>query len=283
MKFRALISVAGLIQYIDDPTWIVVDCRFSLDDPESGYRDYLTAHIPKAVYAHLEDHLSGEVIPGETGRHPLPEIEDISTRFTSWGIGDSSQVIAYDDQGGMMAARLWWLLKYLGHENVAVLDGGISAWIEAGQEVSSSIPTPIPNIFTPRPQADMLTTAEEILTHFGDPRYALVDSRAPERYRGEVEPIDPISGRIPGARNYFYATNLNSRGHFIEKDVLKGRFKAIFGKIPAERITFYCGSGVSAAHNVLAMEHAGLGMAKIYAGSWSHWITDPERPIAKGA
>ncbi len=282
MKFKTLISVEGLSKFIDEPNWVVVDCRFSLDDPGRGYQDYLTSHVPGALYAYLEDHLSGEIIPGKTGRHPLPEIKEIAATFSSWGIGEETQVIAYDDKGGMIAARLWWLLQWLGHEYVAVLDGGFQAWIDDKQKVSDIIPKPNPKSFKLHTRQDMVTTAAEILKRFGDPNYILVDSRAPERYQGVLEPIDPVAGRIPGSVNYFWSNNLDSRGFFVEKDVLRGRFEAMLAGIPVQRITFYCGSGVTGAHNVLAVAHSGLGMAKLYPGSWSHWIVDPERPVARG-
>jgi thiosulfate/3-mercaptopyruvate sulfurtransferase len=282
MKFSTLISVQGLVKFLNDPNWVIVDCRFSLSDPDSGYENYCESHIPGAVYAHLENHLSGEIIPGETGRHPLPEINSISKLFGSWGIDNQSQVVAYDDQGGMIAGRLWWLLQWLGHKNVAVLDGGFPAWIESGQQVNTDIPYPDEKEFTPIIRNDMVATVEDILRNFGDPNYILVDSRAPERYQGVEEPIDPIAGRIPGAINHFWSTNLDPSGYFIGKDILRGRLANIFDELPTEHVTFYCGSGVTAAHNVLAAAHAGLGMAKLYPGSWSHWITNDERPIIHG-
>ena len=282
MKFTTLISIQGLVQFISEPNWIVVDCRFSLSDPEKGQKDYLKSHIPGAIYAHPNEHLSGEIIPGQTGRHPLPEIDDIAAIFSSWGICETSQVIAYDDNGGMIAGRLWWLLQWLGHEHVAVLDGGFPAWIENGQGVTSTIPDRNSAKFMPRPRMGMVTTAEDILKDFGDPNYLLVDSRAPERYQGVVEPIDPVAGRIPGAANHFWSSNLDTSGHFVSNDILRGRFEALFSKIPVKCVTFYCGSGITAAHNVLAVAHAGLGMAKMYPGSWSHWITDRDRPILHG-
>ncbi len=282
MKFTTLISVEGLAQYLGDPNWVVVDCRFWLDDTEKGRIDYQISHIPGALYAHLDEDLSARIIPGQTGRHPLPDVEILAARFASWGIGNQSQVVVYDDRGGMIAARLWWLLRWLGLEAVAVLDGGFPAWVAAGQAVTADVATPGPQEFVPQMQAEMVLTAEDVLRYFGDAGRLLVDSRAPERYRGETEPIDPVAGRIPGAINYFWGQNLDSKNHFELKDVLRGRFDNLFEDIPAQNVTFYCGSGVTAAHNALAVAHAGLGMPKIYAGSWSEWITDPERPIGRG-
>ena len=282
MEFKTLISVEGLAQFLDNPNWVVVDCRFWLDDAEKGRSDFEKSHIPGAVYAHLNEQLSAPVVAGKTGRHPLPSMDDISFQFGAWGIGDDTQVVAYDDRGGMIAARLWWLLRYLGHETVAVLDGGFPAWISERHPVNADVSSPQPRTFTPRPQPGMVITADDILAQFGNPGHMLVDSRAPERFRGETEPIDPIAGRIPGAHNQFWMDNLDTKGHFEAKDVLRGRFDTFFGDVPAQNVTFYCGSGVTGAHNVLAVAHSGLGMSRLYAGSWSDWITDPERPIATG-
>jgi thiosulfate/3-mercaptopyruvate sulfurtransferase len=282
MKFTTLISVTGLAQYLDDPNWVVVDCRFWLDDTEKGRRDYSISHIPGAIYAHLDEHLCSPIVVGKTGRHPLPPVDKFADRLGAWGIGNDTQVVAYDDCGGMIAGRLWWMLRWLGHEAVAVLDGGFPAWIAEGHPVDADIPNPKPRTFMPNLQPEMVVTSDDVLTHFGDPGHMLIDSRAAERYRGENETIDPVAGRIPGAYNHFWSNNLDSKGHFEIKDVLRGRFATMFGDIPARNVTFYCGSGVSAAHNVLAVAHAGLGMPKLYAGSWSEWITDPERPIATG-
>lgn len=282
MEFKTLISVPGLAQYLNDPDWVVVDCRFWLDDTEKGQRDYRVSHIPGAVYAHLDKHLSAQVVKGKTGRHPLPDTDTLASLFGAWGIGAHTQVVAYDDRGGMIAARLWWLLKWMGHEAVAVLDGGFPAWIAACHAVTADIPEPEPAVFDPDHQGQMLVTVEDILSGFGDPGRLLVDSRAPERFRGETEPIDPVAGRIPGAVNYFWGKNLDAKGHFEIKDILRGRFTAMLMDIPAQNVTFYCGSGVTAAHNVLAMAHAGMGMSKLYGGSWSHWITNPDLPIMIG-
>lgn len=282
MKFTTLISVEGLAQFLDDPNWVIVDCRFWLDDTEKGRLDYHVSHIPGAVYAHLDEDLSGPVVVGKTGRHPLPDLDRFAQKLGSWGIGNATQVVVYDDRGGMIAGRLWWLLRWSGHETVAVLDGGIPAWMEEGHIVTTEVPSPEPKIFTPEIQPEMVLTAEDVLRNFGDPGCILVDSRAPERYRGEQEPIDPVAGRIPGAVNYFWSKNLDSKGHMELKQVLRGRFETLFGDIPVDRVTFYCGSGVTAAHNALAVAHSGLGMPRIYAGSWSEWIADPERPIVMG-
>ena len=282
MKFTTLISTTGLAQNIKDPNWIVFDCRFYLDNPEKGRKDYLQSHIPGALYLHLGEDLSAEIIVGKTGRHPLPDPEHLRTLLSSKGVGNTTQVVVYDDQGGMIAARLWWLLKWLGHEAVAVLDGGIASWEAEGHPTTHILPTPKTNTFRMDLQPQMVSSVQDILLNFGNPGKLLIDSRAPERYQGEIEPIDPIAGRIPGAVNYFWNQNLGPRGFFEIKDVLRGRCNILFQDISPEDVTFYCGSGVTGAHNVLAVAHSGLGMPKLYVGSWSHWITDPERPITTG-
>ena len=282
MNFTSLISVSGLAKFLEDPNWVIVDCRFWLDDQERGRQDYLVSHIPGSIYFHLDENLSGPIIEGATGRHPLPDPDQLVTFLGSKGIDDGTQVVVYDDRGGMIAARLWWLLRWLGHENVAVLDGGYPSWVADGNPVTDESPMPIPKMFLTKFQSRMLSSVDDVLLNFGDPRKLLVDSRAPERFRGEQEPIDPIAGRIPGAVNYFWGKNLDSKGYFEIKDILRGRFVTIFRDIPTENIIFYCGSGVTSAHNILAVVHAGLGMPKLYVGSWSHWITDPERPIVIG-
>lgn len=282
MNFTSLISVSGLAKFLEDPNWVIVDCRFWLDDQERGRQDYLVSHIPGSIYFHLDENLSGPIIEGATGRHPLPDPDQLVTFLGSKGIDDGTQVVVYDDRGGMIAARLWWLLRWLGHENVAVLDGGYPSWVADGNPVTDESPMPIPKMFLPKFQSRMLSSVDDVLLNFGDPGKLLVDSRAPERFRGEQEPIDPIAGRIPGAVNYFWGKNLDSKGYFEIKDILRGRFVTIFRDIPTENIIFYCGSGVTSAHNILAVVHAGLGMPKLYVGSWSHWITDPERPIVIG-
>ena len=265
-----------------DPNWKIIDCRFWLEDTLKGQQDYSNSHIPGSIYADLDKDLSGKIVPGQTGRHPLPEIDSFSALLGSWGINNQTQVVAYDDRGGMIAGRLWWLLRWLGHEKIAVLDGGFTKWIEEAYPVSDEITKMINKTFKPNINSKLINTHDEILRQFGDPGYLLVDSRAPERYRGEIEPIDPIAGRIPGAKNYFWKNNLDPEGCFYSKDVLRGRFSSFIGNIPPQNVTFYCGSGVTSALNVLAMFHAGLGMPKLYVGSWSHWISDSERPILSG-
>ena len=282
MSYTTLISPATLFENLQQPSWVIVDCRFWLDDTEKGRRDYQVNHIPGAVYAHLDEDLSSPVVIGQTGRHPLPNVDALSRKLGAWGIGPGVLVVVYDDCGGAIAARLWWLLHWLGHEQAAVLDGGLPRWQTENLPVDAKPASPTPNTFEPRLRPELLVNADDILAEFGDPTYRLVDSRAAERYRGEEEPLDAVAGHIPGASLRPFGENLGPDGNFRPKTILRGYFQALLDDTPATRTTFYCGSGVTAAHNVLAMAHAGLGTPRLYAGSWSHWITDPERPVATG-
>lgn len=281
MPFSTLISVEELHEHLEDPLWAVVDCRFSLKEPQQGRLAYRDAHIPGAVYAHLDEDLSGAVIPGVTGRHPLPPVDRLAETFSSWGIASGVQVVAYDDVGGDFAARLWWLLRWLGHEEAAVLDGGWRRWGESGRHTHGGVETRQRRHFRPHPRQELITSTTELLSLLGSPQHTLVDVRTSERYRGEMEPIDPVAGHIPGALNLPYPNNLAPDGRFLAPFELRQHYRKALGETPARQVTFYCGSGVTAAHNVLAMAHAGLGLARLYPGSWSEWITDPARPVAK--
>lgn len=272
MNYTTLISCLELAERLEDERWIVVDCRFSLGDPERGRIDYGKAHIPGAVYAHLDEDLSGPVIPGKTGRHPLPTTQDMIDRFGRWGIGPGVQVVAYDDAGGGIAARLWWMLQFLGHDAVAVLDGGWPRWERLGLPTRGGVEASEPRPFTARPRADWIVDAETVDRLRAHPRWRLVDAREGERYRGEVEPIDPVAGHIPGAVSAPFKENLHEDGLFREPEDLRRRFESVIGDTPADHVISYCGSGVTAAHNLLAMAHAGLGHARLYPGSWSEWL-----------
>ena len=282
MAYRTLISAAELAANLEDENWAVIDCRFSLADTEQGRRLYLTSHIPGAIYAHIDEDLSGPVTPGKTGRHPLPEPAALAEKLSSWGVDERVQVVAYDDSGGAMAARLWWLLRWLGHDAVAVVDGGWSQWQAAGLPVTPAISSRTPRIFAPRVRGGMAATTQELNNRLDAPDLALFDSRTADRYRGENETIDPVAGHIPGAISAPYPDNLQADGCFQPAPALRERFAALLHGAPAREAIFYCGSGVTAAHNVLAVTHAGLGDTRLYAGSWSEWITDPNRPVATG-
>ncbi|MDX2303843.1 MAG: sulfurtransferase [Microscillaceae bacterium] len=281
--FKSLISLEDLHELIsEDHALVLVDCRFSLLDTEAGRKAYHISHIPGAIYAHLDEDLSGEIIPGETGRHPLPSVDKLKDVFSFWGIKPRTQVIAYDDRAGATASRLWFLLRYMGHEAVAVLDGGWAAWLAAGQPVSAEIAQPEKSDFQPKPRPELIVDAQfvENILQKGD--YILLDAREGVRFRGEVEPIDPIAGHIAGACSLPFAENLDENGKFLNPDQLKARFEQLLKAQAAENSISYCGSGVTACHNLLAMYHAGLGEGKLYPGSWSEWITKKERPIALG-
>ncbi len=278
--YTLTLSVDELSAHLGDANWVVVDCRFGLADKQRGKSDYLAAHIPGAVYADLEADLSGPIIQGKTGRHPLPAPEAAVQKFSNWGIGPGVQVVAYDDAGGALAAvRLWWLLRWLGHPAAAVLDGGWQAWQKAGLPVRSGLESNIPIAFRGQPDRGLWLDAAEVDAIRGSSDYRLCDSRAAERYWGVNETIDPVAGHIPGAISVPYAQNLGKDGRFLSRAELHQRFQQALGDLPASRVVFYCGSGVTAIHNILAMEMAGLGVARLYAGSWSDWINDPNRPI----
>ncbi len=281
--YQTLISAHQLSTQLHDPHWAIFDCRFYLQNPAQGKEEYLQAHIPGAVYVHLEEDLSAPIIPGQTGRHPWPSVEQAAALCSRLGIDEHVQVIAYDTAGGSLAAaRLWWTLRWLGHERVAVLDGGWQNWVALGLPTESGEARRSARRFTPRVQPHLVVDVQQVEEIRHAPDWLLVDARMPERYRGEVEPIDPIAGHIPGALNAPHPLNLTPKGKFRSKEALQRRYAKLLGKIPAERTVFYCGSGVTSIHNLLAMLHAGIGEGKLYPGSWSEWITDDNRPIATG-
>lgn len=263
--YETVIPVATLATHLHDPSWVVVDCRFDLAAPDAGEAAYLDGHIPGARYAHLDRDLSSRP-ETDRGRHPLPSPQSMARLFARLGIGDRTQVVAYDDTSGHYAARLWWMLRYMGHRAVAVLDGGWPAWVEAGLPVESDVVTGPIGHFAGRPQRRELVTMDEV------PSVALlIDSRDGERYRGEVEPIDPVAGHIPGARNRPYRDNWTADGRWLSPEVLRAQFDAALAGTPASDAVFYCGSGVSACVNLLGMAHAGLAPGRLYVGSWSEW------------
>jgi thiosulfate/3-mercaptopyruvate sulfurtransferase len=279
MEKSTVVSTAEVAGHLDDSQWAIVDCRFSLGDTGRGRRDYDRAHIPGAVYAHLDEDLSGIIKAGITGRHPLPEPETFARTLGDWGIGSGVQVVAYDDAGGAFASRLWWMLGWLGHDSVAVLDGGWPLWVQEGRPVREGPESrPLHNL-EPRPRAEWVVDSDAVAAGLNDPDQLLFDSRSADRYRGENETIDPVAGHIPGAVSAPYLDNLDANGLFRSKEELGARFESLLAGKPAGEAVFYCGSGVSAAHNLLAMAHSGMEPARLYAGSWSEWITNPSRPI----
>lgn len=260
-----LVAAQELASLIDTNDCIVIDCRFELVNPDAGYFAYQEGHVPGAVYASLDEHLSSAPA-SDCGRHPLPKSADIQKRFASLGVSDDKPVVLYDDQGGMIAARGWWMLRYIGHSQVAVLDGGWSAWCAQGLPVDTQVNNPKAGQLTATPDPQRLVTYKDLT---GDMH--LVDAREPRRFRGEYEPIDAKAGHIPGAENHFFQQNLSESGLFLAPDEIKDSFQKSLGRIPDEHTVHYCGSGVSACHNILAQVHAGLPEPKLYCGSWSEW------------
>jgi thiosulfate/3-mercaptopyruvate sulfurtransferase len=283
MTYTTLVSTSDLAVHLGDPNWAIFDCRFSLADAERGRHDYGQSHIPRAIYAHLDEDLAGPIVRGQTGRHPLPEVDVLAKRFSDWGIDARAQVVAYDDIGGSVAARLWWLLRWLGHDAVAILNGGWQQWLKEGRAVTGEIVARAPRAFTPSPRPGLVVTSDDVAATMHDRRFKLLDARIATRYRGENEPIDPIAGHIPGAINAPFVENLTPDELFRPDDDLRQHYETLLGGTPADRIACYCGSGINAAHTLLALKQIGLGDAKLYAGSWSEWITDPTRPIATGS
>lgn len=272
----ALIDTHDLLDHLGETGWVIVDCRFNLDETEAGRRAYREGHIPGAVYAHLDDDLSGAPVT-DAGRHPLPTPEQLNERFRRMGIDHDSQVVAYDGAGGMIAARLWWMLRYMGHDGAAVLNGGWQAWEAAGYPVVTGDERNEMGDFSGEPRREWLVRLDEVTR-----QPLLVDSRAPERYRGEVEKRDPRAGHIPGAVPYHFARNLDEDGAFLPRAKVRQQLLNLMGSREPASTTFYCGSGVSACVNLLALEYAGLPAGKLYVGSWSEWSADPDRPAATG-
>jgi thiosulfate/3-mercaptopyruvate sulfurtransferase len=257
----------------------IVDCRFDLADPGLGARQYAEAHVPGAVYADLDRDLADQRGGGITGgRHPLPTREATRARFAAMGIGDAAQVVGYDAVGGFYAARLWWMLRWIGHAAVAVLDGGWQAWTAAGRPVDAIQAAPAPAALTLRPALTRLATVADVEAASAAGTTPIIDARAPDRFDGSNETIDRVGGHIPGARNRFFRGNLGADGRFKPIDAL--RAELIAAGVDGD-VIHQCGSGVTACHNLLAARHAGLGEGRLYAGSWSEWITDPSRPIAR--
>jgi len=281
-----LVEPAHLAAHLSDPSWAVLDCRFDLAHPEWGLGAHGQGHIPGALYAHLDADLSGPLSPG-SGRHPLPAADALAETFSRWGIDAQVQVVAYDQGPGTYAARLWWLLRYLGHRSVAVLDGGFAAWLQAGLPIES-----LPASRGARPfvaqldTGDVLFTTRELQQRLEEVErgaLVLVDARGAERFRGENETLDPVAGHIPGARNHPYTSNLDPAGRFLPAPQLRSLWEHSVAGTEPQRVISMCGSGVTACHNLLAMEIAGLPGARLYAGSWSEWIRDPRRPVARGS
>lgn len=283
MSHAQLLSPAELAARLDQPDLRILDCRFALEDPAYGARCYGEGHIPGARFADLERDLSGPVHKGVTGRHPLPAPARLVERLRSWGIDDQSTVVLYDDGPGAFAARAWWLLAWLGkRDGVYLLDGGLAAWKKANLPLSTEQPSVAPGHFSGQPDPRLVVDAEQLRQRLGEPQLTLLDARALPRFRGEVEPLDPVAGHIPGARCAAFTDNLGADGRFLPREQLRQRFAGFLADRPAEQLVAYCGSGVTACHNLFALSLAGYPLAPLYAGSWSEWVTDSARPVATG-
>jgi len=279
VSFSTLVSCAQLAEHLSDPTWVVVDCRHQLSDVGYGEREYAKGHLPGAAFMHMDRDLSA-VMTGRNGRHPLPDPQLLAEKLGALGVSRQTQVVVYDDDGGMYAVRLWWLLRWLGHNRVAVLDGSIRRWIQEGRPLVADEPERAAAVFE-IDLRDGVVSAAEIEANLENKEFVLVDARALDRFRGENETLDPVGGHIPGARNRCFRDNLDEQGGFRSAAELRQQLLALLAGVEPAQTVMYCGSGVTGCHNLLAMEIAGLPGARLYAGSWSEWCSDPARPVAR--
>lgn len=279
MALDTLVSTAELAAHLDDPRWLVFDSRHDLFDTTAGPRAYAEAHIPGARFLHLDADLSARP-NGRNGRHPLPDPADFCRRLAALGMTSDRQAVAYDAQGSCYAARLWWMLRWVGHKAVAVLDGGWNTWTAERRPVTTTLPEIVPGSFRGTPQP-LNVDAAFVASHLDRSDMLLIDARAPDRFRGENETLDPVGGHIPGAVNRCFKDNLAADSRFKPPAELRAAFRELLGTQPAANVVHQCGSGVTACHNLLAMEIAGLAGSQLYAGSWSEWCADPRRPVAR--
>jgi thiosulfate/3-mercaptopyruvate sulfurtransferase len=281
MYINTIVSTEDLAAHLDDPNWVVFDCRFTLTDPAAGREAYAKGHIPGARYVHLDDDMSAPV--GEaTGRHPLPDPKVLTEKLCSWGVGVNKQVVVYDDSFGAMAVRLWWMMRWLGHPGVALLDGGYPKWTREKRPVTAAVPEMHKAACACLPEPNQIVAAGEVLRASETGEQLILDARPDRRYSGEFEPLDPVAGHVPGALNRPFEDNLDLDGTFLPPEALREEYQALLkGRAPWQ-VIHMCGSGVTACHNILAMEIAGLPGSRLYPGSWSEWITDPSRPVATG-
>jgi len=279
MTYTTIVSTDVLEGNLD--RWAVVDCRFDLKDDAWGREQYRLGHVPGAVYASLGEDLAG-TRTDSSGRHPLPPVEALAATFGRLGLDRSTQVVVYDQDSGLFASRLWWSLKYLGHDAVALLDGGWAKWAREGRPVRSGDQSRRPATFIPEPRPHMAVSIDEVASQLDVPATLLVDARGPDRFEGQAEPIDRVAGHIPGAANHFYRWNLADDGTLLPREALRETFITLLDGRTPEQAVAYCGSGVSACHNLLAMEHAGLPGTRLYVGSWSEWSKDPARQVETG-
>jgi thiosulfate/3-mercaptopyruvate sulfurtransferase len=281
LKAELLVSTETLAGHLGDPGWIVFDTRHDLARPDKGREAWRAAHIPGAYFMHLDEDLSG-VKTGRNGRHPLPPVATFASLMNRCGVAPGRQVVVYDDGGGSFAVRLWWMLRWLGHDRVALLDGGFAAWKRENRPLDAGVPSPREGRFEPKPAPGMTVDTAAVLAGLGNPGMVLVDARAATRYMGENETLDPVAGHIPGAINRFWQHNLGYDGKFLSPEELHAEFLEELGDVPPASVVHSCGSGVTACHNLFAMELAGLHGSRLYPGSWSEWCSDPSRPVATG-
>lgn len=281
MAYSTITSTETLAEHLDDPDWVILDARFTLDDEQWGKAEYQKSHVPGAIYADLAHDLAGTIVAGRTGRRPLPDPSTFAATLSAWGIDGTTQVVVYDAKGGLMAAsRAWWMLRWLGHDAVAVLDGGWPQWIAEGRTVTAETRSRAPRHFEARERPERVASLADVDLARTDPRAAVFDSRSAEGFHGLGVYQDPVRGHIPGARLANRADTLAEDGRLRPPEELRAHYRRLLGDVPPERAIFYCGSGVTAAQNLLALAHAGLGDARHYIGSWSEWILDPKRPVA---
>ena len=280
MSYKTIISAKNLIENINDPNYRLFDCRCDIKDTAYGLEAYNEGHIPGAIFIDVDNDLASEK-NSTSGRHPLPNIEDIAYKLSKWGVSDNTQVVIYDDAGGAFASRMWWIMKWLGHANVAVLDGGIGSFIAMGHKLTSEYSQTISSNFVPSVDNGMHVDVKEVENVQYQLDRILIDARSKERFLGIKDPVDNVCGHVPGAISSPLSLNLNKNGLFRSPEELKLHFSKLLGEIKPENVISMCGSGITACHNLLAMEIAGFTGAKLYVGSWSEWITDPNRPIAK--
>lgn len=278
MNYTTLISVADLAKHLGDQQFVIFDCRHELTNPQFGPKTYAESHIPGARFAHVDRDLAGP-LTGKNGRHPLPDPNAFIAWLGHMGVSNGSQVVGYDHAGGTYAARLWWMLRWVGHHRVAVVDGGWQAWAAAGHPVTKDLPAPTPARFSGNPDRSWADTAT-VAKYLSTKEMILIDARSNDRFHGRNETIDPVAGHIPGALNRFFKDNLNAQGFFRSPQELRTDFRSLVGDASPEKVVHQCGSGVSACHNLLAMEIAGIKGTRLYPGSWSEWIADSSRPVA---
>lgn len=276
---KNLVTTQDLAGHLADPDWIVFDVRHDLADTNKGRRAYAAGHIPGAHFLHLDEDLSGTK-DGTNGRHPLPDMHELARKLAQRGVTRDTQVVVYDDAGGSFAVRLWWMLRSMGHDRVAVLDGGFPLWVKEGRAIDDKTPATRTGQLAPRADLDASVDVRYVERTRGDPAVKLVDARAPDRYAGRVEPIDPVGGHVPGAINRFWQKNLREDGRFKAAHELREEFARLLGD-NASNVVHMCGSGVTACHNIFAMTLAGLPAGRLYPGSWSEWCADRARPVAR--